>query len=64
MLTAEEHTVIAGPGSAVAEALARSVPTEVRMIEIEDRDYMTLLEKYEISADAICGRARAMCGRT
>jgi transketolase len=69
VLTVEEHTVIGGLGSAVAEALARTAPTEVRMIGIEDQfsesgDYMTLLAKYGISADAICGRARAMCGRT
>jgi transketolase len=58
VLTIEEHTTIGGLGSAVAETLAKCVPTEMRMIGIQDTftesgDYTALLRKYGISTDNI-----------
>jgi len=58
VLTIEEHTTIGGLGSAVAETLAKYVPTEMRMIGIQDTftesgDYSALLRKYGISTDNI-----------
>jgi transketolase len=37
VVTCENHNVIGGLGSAVAEALSRNLPTPVRMIGIQDR---------------------------
>jgi transketolase len=58
VLTVEEHTIVGGLGSAVAEALAQSAPAALRMIGIQDTftesgDYTALLRKYGISADHI-----------
>ncbi|MBU1613781.1 transketolase family protein, partial [bacterium] len=36
IVTAEEHTIIGGLGSAVAEVLAENIPTPVKMIGVRD----------------------------
>jgi len=58
VLTVEEHTILGGLGSAVAEVLAQHAPTAMQMIGIQDvftesGDYIALLRKYGISADHI-----------
>jgi transketolase len=67
ILTVEEHSIIGGLGSAVAEILARTCPAKMDMIGIEDRfaesgPYMELLAKYGISVENIVSRARALLG--
>jgi len=63
VLTVEEHTILGGMGSAVAEALARRAPAEMRFLGIEDKfpesgAYMALMSKYGLSADHIVAAAR------
>jgi transketolase len=58
VLTIEEHSIIGGFGSAVAEALSRRSPARMSFVGIEDRftesgPYMPLLEKYGISVNHI-----------
>lgn len=65
VLTVEEHTVVGGLGSAVAETLAELAPTTVERLGIQDcfaesGDYMQLLDKYGISARHVVERARKM----
>jgi transketolase len=67
VLTVEEHSVIGGLGSAVAEALGRLVPVSLDFIGIEDRfpesgDYAQLLEKFGISTAQIVKRATRLAG--
>ena len=65
ILTVEEHTVLGGLGSAVAETLARHEPVRMDCVGLEDcfaesGDYMKLLAKYGISAEHIEHRARRL----
>jgi transketolase len=59
VVTAEEHSVIAGLGSAVAEVLVREVPVPMEMVGIADqfvetaRDFDTLLDEYGMSVQDI-----------
>lgn len=59
IVTAEEHSVIGGLGSAVSEILSQSAPTPVQMVGIHDRfgessrDYWSLLAKYGLTAKDI-----------
>ena len=58
IVTAEEHNVLGGLGSAVAEVLAVNHPTKMLMVGIEDTfgesgKPQDLLDKYGISADNI-----------
>lgn len=59
-VTAEEHSIIGGLGSAVSEVLSENLPTPVQMVGIRDRfgessrDYWSLLSKYGLSAEGIC----------
>jgi len=67
VLTVEEPTIVGGLGGAVAEALGPRSPAHIEMLGIEDRfgesgEYMALMAKYGISADAIERRARALAG--
>jgi transketolase len=62
VLTVEEHSVIGGLGSSVAESLGRLVPVSLDFIGIEDQfpesgDYDQLLEKFGISVERIVTRA-------
>lgn len=58
IVTAEEHTVIGGLGSAVSEFLSETHPTLVKKVGIYDQFGQSgkaeeLLEKYELTADKI-----------
>ena len=58
IVTAENHNIYGGLGSAVAEALVENVPCPMQRIGIRDRlaeagSNQELLEKYEMSADYI-----------
>lgn len=61
VVTVEEHSVVGGLGSAVAETLAKKCPTPMEIIGIKDTftesgDYEQLLEKYGLSASCITRR--------
>lgn len=63
VVTAEEHSVIGGLGSAVAEALAEIQPVPVLRVGVNDRfgrsgKVPALLEKYGLTPDAIVEKAR------
>lgn len=58
IITAEEHSVIGGLGSAVSEFLSEVYPTKVKKLGIYDRFGQSgkgqqLLEKYELTADKL-----------
>ncbi|TXT51465.1 MAG: transketolase [Spirochaetes bacterium] len=67
LVTAEEHTVIGGLGSACAEALSeRGLPFCLKRVGVADRftesgPYERLLAKYGISAEAIVRQAASIC---
>ena len=68
IVTAEEHNVYGGLGSAVAEALATSCPVPIEFVGIEDTfaesgDYEKLLAKYGLSAANIVARAEKVLQR-
>jgi transketolase len=63
IVTIEEHTVVGGLGSAVAEYLAGTQPTRIEMVGILDTFGESgppdrLLEKYGITADAVVRAAK------
>ncbi len=65
ILTIEEHSVIGGLGSAVADVLAKSSYGRMDSIGIQDEftetgPYMDLLEKYGISVSAITEKAKQL----
>jgi transketolase len=65
VLAVEEHTVIGGMGSAVAEVLVRSMPCKMDFVGIEDRfpesgDYTALMRKYGLSAEHIAHAAKRL----
>jgi transketolase len=67
VLTVEEHSVVGGLGSAVAECLARRCPAPVEFIGVQDcfaesGDYLPLMAKYGISTEAIIERAVGLVG--
>jgi transketolase len=68
VLTVEEHSVIGGLGSAVAETLGKLAPAPMDFIGIPDcfpesGPYRELMQKYGISAEEIEARARRLVGR-
>jgi transketolase len=68
IVTAEEHSIIGGLGSAVLEALRRERHAPVETVGIQDRfglssaDYEGLLAFYGLTAAAIEGAARDLLG--
>jgi transketolase len=64
VVTAEEHLVAGGMGSAIAEVLAGAVPMPVEMVGIRDTfaetalDHDSLMDRYGMSVDAIAEAAR------
>ena len=64
MVTCEEHTVIGGLGSAVAEVLVKGCPVPVEMVGIADRftetalDHDSLMDAYGMSVDEIVQAAQ------
>lgn len=58
VVTAEEHTIVGGLGSAVAEVLSENAPTKMKRVGMNDRFGTSapagvLLDKYELNANAI-----------
>lgn len=65
IVTAEDHSIIGGLGSAVAETLSERLPTRIRRVGIQDvfgesGPNDALLEKYQISASHVAAAGRAM----
>ena len=65
IVTAEEHTIIGGLGSAVAEVLAEKKPTPMRRIGVRDKFGQSgkpdeLLKLYNLTAEDIANAAREM----
>lgn len=68
VVTAEEHSIIGGLGSSVAEILGEELPTPVKMIGIRDvfgesGSPDALLEKHNLTSHAIIGAVRDILGR-
>jgi transketolase len=68
VLTVEEHSVLGGMGSAIAEVLCKEYPAPVEMIGIEDQfsetgPYLELLEKYGLSVDNIIEKSNKMMNK-
>ena len=64
VVTVEEHSIIGGLGSAVAEVLAEKQPAKLLRIGVEDRfgesgPAVKLLEKYELDAAGIYKKIKA-----
>ena len=64
VVTVEEHSIIGGLGSAVAEVIAEKQPAKLLRIGVEDRfgesgPALKLLEKYELDAAGICKKVKA-----
>jgi transketolase len=66
IVTAEDHNIIGGLGSAVCEVLSESCPALVRRVGLRDcfassgRDYRKLLAHYRMDAAAIHAQAEAI----
>ena len=63
VVTAEEHSVVGGLGSAVCEVLSQRCPTLVRMVGIQDTfgesgPAVELLHKYGVDADHVVSAVR------
>lgn len=68
LVTVEEHSVIGGLGSAVAEVVVGHCPVPVEMVGIDDRfgqsgEPSELLVEYGLTAEAICKAAKRAIGR-
>jgi len=68
IITIEEHSIIGGLGSAVAEALTKYYPVKADFIGINDTfaetgPYIELLKKYNISTEYIIRKSIAMLGK-
>ena len=63
-VTAENHSVIGGLGSAVAEVLCEKAPTKMMRIGVNDRfgesgPAVELIHKYELDAEGIYKKVKA-----
>ena len=68
IVTVEEHQRIGGMGSAVAECLARSYPTRIAFIGVDDRFGQSgkpeeLIEYYGMGTESIVQAARKLLKR-
>jgi len=68
IVTAEEHNIIGGLGSAVAEVLAQTYPVPMEMVGVNDvfgesGAYEELLKKYGLSAENIVAKAETVIKR-
>ena len=64
VVTVEEHSVIGGLGSAVAEVLCEQAPTKLLRIGVEDKfgesgPALELIKKYELDAESIYMKVKA-----
>ena len=69
VLAVEEHTIVGGLGSAVAEVLAKLMPAAMDFVGVEDRfpesgGYVELMEKYGISEEHIETKAKRLVNRS
>jgi transketolase len=66
-VTAEEHSIYGGLGSAVAEVLARACPIPMEFVGLADYtesgDYEALLSKYGLDANGIAAKVRTVLKR-
>lgn len=67
VVTAEEHSIIGGLGSAVAEVLAENIPTPMKRVGVEDKygrsgKVPELLRMYGITAENIAEKAKSAIG--
>lgn len=65
IVTAEEHTVIGGLGSAVAEVVSQSCPVKMKIVGVKDAfgqsgKPMELLEQYGLTAKELCEAVRTL----
>jgi transketolase len=68
LVTVEEHTIIGGLGSAVAEVLGETRPAPLERVGIADKfaesgDYGQLLDKYGMAVEDIVATVRRVLGR-
>ena len=68
IVTAEEHNVIGGLGSAVARTLALHAPTPMEQVGVADRfgesgPWQLLLERFELTPEAVADAARRALAR-
>ena len=68
IVTAEEHNIIGGLGSAAARALALHRPTPMEQVGVADRfgesgPWDALLEKFDLTPDAVAAAARRAIAR-
>ncbi len=68
VITAEEHQIAGGMGSAVAGCLSQNCPVPVKRIGVRDSFGESgkpeeLMKKYGLTAADICAAARALCKR-
>lgn len=68
VVTVEEHQIIGGLGSAVAEVLARNFPMPIEFVGVKDQFGQSgkmeeLLAHYEIDEKAICSAVKKVLGR-
>ena len=68
VVTAEEHNVIGGLGSAVARALALHRPTPMEQVGVDDRfgesgPWQALLQKFDLTPEAVAAAARRAIAR-
>lgn len=66
VVTVEEHSVIGGLGSAVAEVLCEKAPTKMLRIGVNDTfgesgPAVELIHKYELDAEGIYKKVKAFC---
>lgn len=69
VITAEEHQIAGGMGSAVAECLSEQYPVPMKRIGVKDSFGESgkpeeLMKKYGLTAANICAAARALCKET
>jgi transketolase len=70
IVTAEDHNVIGGLGSAVAEVVASECPTLVHRVGLQDcfassgRDYRELMAHYRLNADEIVGQTNLLLAKS
>ena len=68
VITAEEHQVAGGMGSAVAECLVQYCPVPVRMVGVQDSfgesgDPEQLMDKYHLNQTSICNAVRELISK-
>ena len=68
VVTAEEHNIVGGLGSAVAEVLVEQTPVPMRRIGLKDcfaesGKGLDLLQSYGLTSEEIAGAAREVIGR-